>query len=329
VAASVAAPAAAPPVAPPVAPSIPRSAPDTNGSPIGLKSESGIRLKNPVKPKRARSTSLDLSNRPEPADDQNDESSAGWNIPWKYVAAAAVVLAVGVAAATMDWGTSSSAEMPRATAPVEAPPPPPPTTGSIEVLSNTPGSRVLVDGKGRGEAPLVIDDLKPGRHIVVVRAPNGNVRRAVMVKVGETTKIDLAVYSGWVVVSAPIELNVLENGKVIGTAGEGPIVLTAGHHTIEVTSETLEYRSSHSVDIEPGQEVRLELNPKGLANLNAVPWAEVWLDDQKLGDTPLANVAIPLGLREFVFKNPQFGDRRVSMTITGTTPAQVTVDFTK
>jgi hypothetical protein len=306
-------------------------APATTGSPIHLKSETVIRLKHAATPKRSSSTSirLDLTDRPEPAGEQDDESGGGSNIPWKYVAAAVVVLAVGTAAATMDWGSSPSAEATRPAAPVEAPPPPPPTTGSIEVLSNTPGSKVLVDGKPRGETPLIIDDLKPGRHIVVVRAPNGNVRRAVMVKVGETTKIDLAVYSGWVVVSAPVELKVLEDGKVIGTAGEGPIVLAAGHHTIEVASEALEYRSSHSVDIQPGEEHRLELNPMGLANLNAVPWAEVWLDNKKVGDTPLGNVAVPLGLREFVFRNPQFGERRVSMTITGAAPAQVSVDFTK
>jgi hypothetical protein len=83
------------------------------------------------------------------------------------------------------------------------------------------------------------------------------------------------------------------------------------------------------VDIQPGEEERLELSPKGLANLNAVPWAEVWLDGTKLGDTPLANVYVPLGMREFVFRNPQYGERKVSMTITGGAPAQVSVDFNK
>lgn len=303
-------------------------------SPIRLKSESPspIRLKNPTPPHRSGSTTLrlDLSEHSDPADVPEDESSgAGWNIPWKYVAAAVLVLATGLAAATMDWRSSTPVKASPAEKAVEAPPRPPATTGSIEVLSNTPGSKVLVDGKLRGETPLTIDELKPGRHVVVVRAPNGNVRRTVTVKVGETAKLDLAVYSGWIVVSAPIELKVLENGKVIGTAGEGPIVLSAGHHTIEVASQALDYRSSHAVDIQPGEERRLELNPMGLANLNAVPWAEIWLDGAKLGDTPLGNVPVPLGTREFVFRNPQFGERKISTTITGSTPAQISVDFTK
>ena len=334
---------AAPPIAVPIAPAALRIEPpplpaplvpspaagQSNDAPIRLKTEAPIKLKNPSPPKRDSATSLHLSDRPEP-DEETSDASPWWRaVPWKYVAVAAVVLAGGVATATMDWTPSKPAAVVEPAKPVEAPPPPPPTTGSIEVLSNTPGSKVLVDGKMRGETPLTVEDLKPGRHMVVVRAPNGNVRRSVTVKAGETAKIDLAVYSGWVVVNAPIELKILENGNVIGTAGEGPIVLAAGHHTIEVSNEALEYRSSHEVDIQPGEEQRLDLNPRGLANLNAVPWAEVWLDGTKIGDTPLGNVSVPLGTREFVFKNPQFGERKISTTITGSAAAQVTVDFTK
>jgi PEGA domain-containing protein len=320
-----------PPVPAPVLPPPAVPVPAATESPIRLKGESTIRLKNPTTLKRSSGTSLRLDDRPESVTADQDDDSPGWvlRIPWKYVAAAVAVLAVGAGAATMDWGSSTPVEASKPPAPVEAPPPPPPTTGSIEVLSNTPGSKVFVDGKLRGETPLTIDDLKPGRHTVVVRAANGNVRRTVRVAAGETAKIDLAVYSGWVVVSAPIELQVLENGKVIGTAGEGPLVLSAGHHTIEVANTALDYRSSHAVDIQPGEEHRLDLNPKGLANLNAVPWAEVWLDGAKVGDTPLGNVSVPLGIREFVFKHPQFGERKISTTITGAAPAQVIVDFTK
>ena len=36
-----------------------------------------------------------------------------------------------------------------------------------------------------------------------------------------------------------------------------------------------------------------------------------------------------LGIREFVFKNPQFPDRKVVATITAGTPATISVDFNK
>jgi PEGA domain len=64
-------------------------------------------------------------------------------------------------------------------------------------------------------------------------------------------------------------------------------------------------------------------------NLNAIPWAEVWLDGQKLGETPLAATPVPLGEREFVFTNPQFGEKKVSATIKASANSPVTVDFSK
>ncbi|MGE5813496.1 MAG: hypothetical protein ACM36C_03330, partial [Acidobacteriota bacterium] len=127
----------APPIATPIPPRALPSGPPTVpppvalpnlDSPIRLKSESAIKLKRAA-PKRESGTSLHLSDRPEPEEDQSEESASGrWNIPWKYVAAAVVVLAGGVAAATMDWGPSKPAAPVEAAKPAEAPPPPPPTT---------------------------------------------------------------------------------------------------------------------------------------------------------------------------------------------------------
>ena len=73
----------------------------------------------------------------------------------------------------------------------------------------------------------------------------------------------------------------------------------------------------------------VNIEPRGTVNLNAIPWAEVWLDGQKLGDTPLADTTVPLGLREFVFKNPQLGERKIGATIKATPNPPVVVDFTK
>ncbi len=55
----------------------------------------------------------------------------------------------------------------------------------------------------------------------------------------------------------------------------------------------------------------------------------MWLDGTKLGDTPLAGTAVPIGLHDFVFKNPQFGERKVSATIKASGNPPVTVDFSK
>ena len=65
----------------------------------------------------------------------------------------------------------------------------------------------------------------------------------------------------------------------------------------------------------------------GAANFTATPWAEVWMDGKKLGETPLMNHPVPLGKREFVFRNPNLGERRVTVTIRADSVASVSVDM--
>jgi hypothetical protein len=65
----------------------------------------------------------------------------------------------------------------------------------------------------------------------------------------------------------------------------------------------------------------------GAANFTATPWAEVWMNGKKLGETPLMNHRVPVGKREFVFKHPRLGERRVSVTIRADSVASVSVDM--
>jgi hypothetical protein len=55
----------------------------------------------------------------------------------------------------------------------------------------------------------------------------------------------------------------------------------------------------------------------------------VWIDGDKAGETPLANLPVRLGAREIVFKHPQLGERKVVTTITAGATATITVDFSK
>ena len=89
------------------------------------------------------------------------------------------------------------------------------------------------------------------------------------------------------------------------------------------------YKTTQSVDIEPGEERSVSLVPTGDLSANATPWAEVWLDGKKIGDTPLAGQRVPLGTHEVVFKNPQFPERRVTVTVTASNPVTASVDFNK
>jgi serine/threonine-protein kinase len=63
--------------------------------------------------------------------------------------------------------------------------------------------------------------------------------------------------------------------------------------------------------------------------LNAVPWAEVWVDGDKVGETPIGSVQVSIGPHEVVFRHPELGEKRVVTTVTLAGPAKVSVDMRK
>jgi hypothetical protein len=252
---------------------------------------------------------------------------------WKIGAAAALVLAVGAGAIVRPYltGRPPAAVVP-ASAPAAAPAlkaPPAVAAGSLNLVTQPPGARVLLDGAPAGETPLTIESVSPGRHTITFVTSSGSVRKTVRVEAGKTASLDVPVYSGWIAVFAPVLLEIAENGRSIGTSEQGRLMLAPGRHQLTFTNRDLGYTSSETVDIEPGEERSVNILPTGELSLNALPWAEVWIDGQKTGDTPIANLRVPLGTHEIVFKNPQYPDRRVTATVRANAPSAAAVDFTK
>jgi hypothetical protein len=67
--------------------------------------------------------------------------------------------------------------------------------------------------------------------------------------------------------------------------------------------------------------------PNGMLSVNAVPWAEVVLDGRVIGETPIANMSVPLGPHEILLRNPKFPERRQSIVVSLSAPTRVGVDL--
>ena len=65
----------------------------------------------------------------------------------------------------------------------------------------------------------------------------------------------------------------------------------------------------------------------GSLSINARPWADIWIDGQSAGQTPIANIPLRVGSHEIMFRHPQLGERRQTVQVDGVNPARIAVDL--
>jgi hypothetical protein len=209
--------------------------------------------------------------------------------------------------------------------------------GTLGIATEPPGARVWVDGEVRGTAPITISNLSGGEHAVTVRSGSGDpIKRTVSVQNGATASLLItmpgagAFASGWLAISSAVALQVMEKGELVGTTETPRILLPTGAHELELVNAGLNYRVTRNVTIAGGQTATVTIvPPPGTLSVNATPWAEVWIDGQRAGETPIGNYSIPIGTHELLFRHPELGEQRKTVTIGAQGPVRVGVDMKK
>jgi hypothetical protein len=121
--------------------------------------------------------------------------------------------------------------------------------------------------------------------------------------------------TGGVRVDSPVVLQISEGNQTLGNS-PGPIRLAPGDHELVFANRALGVRMNQSVRVVSGRILPLSIiPPDGTLNANAQPWAHLLVDGKPIGDTPLANVALPVGEHELIFRHPQLGERRQRVTV--------------
>jgi hypothetical protein len=194
---------------------------------------------------------------------------------------------------------------------------------------------IKVDGTERGPSPLMLENVTPGEHEVALGGRE-SLRRKVTVHAGETLSLLLTagspapttISAGWVTVEAPVALQIREGGRLLGTTESDRLLMPAGNHTLDFVNADLGFSQRVTVNVTPGKEsdVRIKV-PNGTLSLNAQPWADVWIDGTRIGETPIGNLVRPIGRHEVVFRHPELGERRETVMVTALQPARLGVDL--
>jgi hypothetical protein len=208
-------------------------------------------------------------------------------------------------------------------------------TGSLRIVSEPSAATVTIDSTDRGSTPLTVAGLSVGQHDVVVRSGGKIQRRTLQVDANTTTSlvisgVESGTPSGWLSATTSAPLRIFESGRLVGSTESDRIMLPAGEHTFEFSSDALGFSATRTVSIGAGQTSSVTLPmPQVTVSLNAAPWAQVWVDGQALGATPIGDFKTTIGPHEVIFRHPQLGERRLTALLTLKEPARVAIDMAK
>jgi len=265
------------------------------------------------------------------------------------IAAAAAIAAVVVFVVKPFGGSAAPAAPPAAVAAV---------TGTLSIDS-APRARVFIDETPKGTTPLRLD-LPPGVHRVRVEAEGGLTKTLEVNVVAGKEVAQLVELSkaptdraaeraaaaasaaataaaapapptpGFMIVDAPEDLQIVEDGRVLGSSASGKVALDPGSHLIEIRNDGLGFQATRTVQVLPGKTVRVSIAlPEGNLSINATPWAEVTVDGRGLGETPIANVTLRAGSHELVFRHPQHGELKQTVVVKAGETGRVTVNMVR
>jgi hypothetical protein len=258
------------------------------------------------------------------------------------IVAGVAILAAGGAACAFWWHPLGAPQAStRSIAPVEAavaaPAAPSHAAGPLAVVklagrlsaaSDPTAARVLVDGKLRGVTPVVVTDLEPGNHVVVLESTAGSIHRTVTIAAGATATISESIFAGWVQVVAPFDIVIAENGRALTLDDRGQVMLPPGRHELQVQNRTLGYDEMRPVEVTPGVTTTVSIvPPRTTLTVTSSAPATVWIDGTSAGDAP-ATTSVDLGSHEVVVKPPSGASRKFTVTAT-VKPVRFDVDLSK
>ena len=101
--------------------------------------------------------------------------------------------------------------------------------------------------------------------------------------------------------------------------------MAVGAHTLELVNGATGFRTRRDVQIRAGhlEEIGVDL-PTTTIHLNAVPWAEVWIDGTLVGQTPIGNHPVTIGPHQVLFRHPVLGDKEIATVVTADGANRVT-----
>ena len=212
------------------------------------------------------------------------------------------------------------------------------TNSSLRIISNEPDVEIFVDGEQKGKAPVTIQAIKPGEHIVGGRKTRFKpVEQTVRVAAGENAIVSFRMEvappdrprATLKIQSQVPNAEVFLDGSSLGRAPVDRNDLDPGKHYIVVHKDGFTDFKREVILLE-NQVITMvaDLAATGsLRILSSPEGADVKIDGELIGKTPVQRDAVPSGDHIVEFKMAGFFDLKETMKIEGGREKVYSVDL--
>ena len=148
-----------------------------------------------------------------------------------------------------------------------------------------------------------------------MRSDAGSVTVTATVVADETTPLEVKIFAGWILVDAPVEVNLLLNGREkIGSSMDGQILLPPGTHRVQAVNEALGIRQWFTVTVEPGAVRRVPVQRGARRRSRCRRRPRSSSTARRPGTTP-GTISIAPGTHDIAIRPVDGSERRQAMTV--------------
>jgi hypothetical protein len=189
-------------------------------------------------------------------------------------------------------------------------------SGELQVESVPDGARIMLDGREVGFTPLTLKKISAGRHALILQGESGTVRRTVRVQAGERTVARYEITAGFLSVFSRIPLEIFDGNRKLGSSDEGHVLLAPGQYKVRLVNTHYGYQEDAEFTIRAGEISTHTVSlPEGSLLVSTQAGAEIYIEGELKGTSPLGPIPVPLGSREVLIRHPELGERRQSVEI--------------
>ena len=210
--------------------------------------------------------------------------------------------------------------------------------GSLRVVASEPDAQIFVDGEDKGRSPAALPSIQPGDHVVEARKTKfKSVQQTVHIVAGQNALAQLQMElappdrprATLKVQSTVPNAEVFVDGSSLGRAPVDRSDLDPGKHYIVVHRDGYTDFKREVILIE-GQPVALvaDLSATGAVRVLSTPeGAEVRIDGELVGKTPVSHDQIPSGDHIIEFRLKGYFDHKETMKVEGGREKVFSVDL--